>query len=140
MISCEDMAGTSRLSDLTFLPKSSQEFIAKYFGSNVKVREFERDTDDNTYNVELKNGYEFEFDIQGALVEISAPDRKSVSVDIVTDILPANAVSYLNNENYLDDIDEIKVLSIGGYCVSIEKVLIDVDYWFDKDGNLTQKF
>ena len=39
----------------------------------------------------------------------------------------------------LDDIDDIKVLRTGEYCVSIDKALNDVDYWFDKDGNLTQK-
>jgi hypothetical protein len=57
----------------------------------------------------------------------------------VTDILPANAVNYLDVEDCLDDIDDIKVLRTGEYCVSIDKALNDVDYWFDKDGNLTQK-
>lgn len=139
MASCEDLAGVNRLSDLTSLPKVSQEFIAKHFGSNVKVREFERDADDNTYNVELKNGYEFEFNVQGSLVEISAPDREDISVDIASDILPINAVNYLEGESYLDDIDEIIILSTCEYCVSIEKTLVDVNYWFDKEGNLTQK-
>lgn len=139
MASCEDWAGVNRLSDLTSLPKVSQEFIAKHFGSNVKVREFERDAEDNTYSVELRNGYEFEFDVQGALVEVSAPDRKDIAIDIVKDILPANAVNYLDDVDYLDDIDDIRVLSTGEYCVSIEKALVDVNYWFDKDGNLTQK-
>lgn len=139
MASCEDWTGFNHLSDLTTLPKVSQEFIAKHFGSNVKVREFERDAEDNTYNVELRNGYEFEFDVQGALVEVSAPDRKDIAVDIVTDILPVNAVNYLDDEDRLDDIDDIKVLRTGEYYVSIDKALADVNYWFDKDGNLTQK-
>lgn len=139
MASCEDLAGVNRLSDLTSLPEVSQQFIAKHFGSNVKVREYERDAEDNTYNVELRNGYEFEFDAQGALVEVSAPDRKDIAVGIVTDILPANAVNYLDVEDRLDDIDDIKVLRTGEYYVSIDKALADVNYWFDKDGNLTQK-
>lgn len=139
MASCEDWTGAYSLNDLTSLPKVSQEFIAKYFGSNAKVREFERDADDNTYNVELKNGYEFEFNVQGSLVEICAPDREDISVDIASDILPTNAANYLEDESYLDDIDDIKILSTGEYCVSIEKTLVDVNYWFDKEGNLTQK-
>lgn len=120
------------------LPEKAKIFITTYFGAKPKTKEMELDKKTGEYSVELRNGYEMKFDSDGKLIEIDSPDRAGsvVSQKIINAVLPAKAVQYLQTKNYIDNVDEIKVLSTGGYEVDIDQRGTDIDLYFDSNGNL----
>lgn len=133
-------ANDIKVKSVSALPEASQEFLKKHFGAKLSIHEMEFDAKEDVYSVELRNGYEVNFNSKGKTVEVDSPDLKDISVDIVKDVLPAKAVTYLESEGLLGDIDEIEVLANGGYLVGIEKIAGDIDIKFDKDGNLLKRF
>lgn len=133
------LADDIRIKDVSALPEASQAFLKKHFGAKYSVHEMEFDRMDDVYSVELRNGYEVKFNTKGKVLEVNSPDHKDISIDIVKDVLPEKAITYLKNEGLLDDVDEITVLPSGGYLVDIEKIVGDIDLKFDKEGNLLKR-
>lgn len=118
------------------LPAKAKTFIETYFGANPKTREIERETWSGNFSVDLRNGYDVKFDSEGRLIEIDSPDHSNIAPKIIKGILPAKAVQYLQGENILDNVDDIKVLRDGSYLVDIDVRFGDREYRFDTSGNL----
>ena len=73
------------------LPQGVQDYIATNFGEE---RIISASTDDNEYEVNLSNGYELDFDMEGNISGIDADDAT-----ISNDLLPAAIVDYVTT-NY----------------------------------------
>lgn len=120
------------------LPADAQKFITTYFGANPATKEVEHELTTGEYSVELRNGYDMTFDSTGKLIEIDSPDRKAILVKIVKAVLPAKAVDYLQKQNLINNVDDIKVLRNGGFVVDIDKWNHDKEYRFDAEGNFVR--
>lgn len=118
------------------LPAKAKAFIETYFGSNPKTKEIEREVHGGKYSVELRNGYDLEFDSNGELIEIDSPDRTNLAAKIVKGVLPAKAVQYLQSENLINNVDGVKVFRNGDFLVDVETRGEDYKYRFDSSGNL----
>lgn len=117
--------------DAANLPAKAQTFIKKHFAKEA-IRDCEQDG--NRYEVELKNGVDIEFSAQGELIKIDA-GKKTLSLAMLKEILPAKAYDELKSRNVIDDVEEVELRG-AGIKVELRKMLGDDEYRFDKDGNL----
>ena len=78
------MAGSENYSGM---PKGARRFIDKHF-KGVGVKSCERYFAKGTYEVELANGVDIEFDSNGKVKEIDVPKGALLSIDIVKELLP----------------------------------------------------
>lgn len=120
----------------TELPQNAKVFIEKHFGNNPATKEVEYKDVSGVYTVELRNGYDLKFNSEGKILEIDSPDRSDVKSSIAKDVLPSKIITYLNDKNLLNNIDEIKILRNGDYVVEIDKIMNSRKMRFDKDGQL----
>lgn len=122
------------------LPQKAKAFIVKHFGDSPRIHEIEYDEPEGVYSVDMQNGYDIKFNKAGNVIEVDSPDIKDLTIAIVKDLLPPNAISYLKNADFLDDVDDIKVLRKGGFIVDIDKMMSsDVTLHFDSKGNLVKR-
>ena len=131
------MYADDRNIDYSKLPLKARSFLEKHFGKTPSTREVEQECDG--YSVELRNGYDVKFDIEGKLVEIDSPDRKTLSQSIAKDVLPLLAIKYLQGKDVLGKINEIKVLRNGDYVVEIDQIVNDYKIMFDHHGDVKKR-
>lgn len=114
------------------LPEKARTFLEKHFGKSPATKEVEKDR--NGFSVELRSGYELEFDTTGKLVEIDAPGKKTLTMALVKDIIPAKAVKHLQDKGVLKKVDNIKLLHNGDYLVGIEQIVKEYTIRFNSNG------
>lgn len=108
------------------LPESAVTFLNTYFpGDQIKSVEKDAEHDGAYYDVVLHSGYEVEFDVSGAWVDVDAPAGKTVPSGIV----PSAITEYVA-ENYAQD--GINEISKEKYGYKIE-LLSGVDIKFDNN-------
>lgn len=74
------------------LPLKARKFIDK---SGSRVMKIERKYTSGEYDVRLDSGIEIEFNSDGRIVEIEAPDHGFLSADLVRDMVPGKLYSNL---------------------------------------------
>lgn len=119
--------------DYEQLPDASKEFIKKHF-KGFTVVEVEKEFSDNTYEVELNNGLDMEFDAQGQWMEVDAGRSKELPSDLVKKLLPDRAHRELSHRGVINQVESIKRYS-NGYKVELRNAKYD-DYRFAKDCKL----
>ena len=118
------------------LPEAARVFLEKHFGKNPMAKEIEHEH--SRFSVELRNGYEMEFDSAGKLLEVDSPDRNNLTQGILNDVLPAKAVNHLREKGVLKQVDDVKILRNGDYLVGIDKMVNDYTIRFDNNGELSK--
>lgn len=118
------------------LPSAAQKFIATHDGEVVKI---EKDFNPVEYDVVLADGIEIEFDVNGIVTEIDAPDGGVLGADVVKDVVPQKAMKKLKEIGADNLVTEVKRTK-GGFDVDFVSVLVNGTMFneahFDRHGNL----
>lgn len=114
------------------LPEKSRMFIEKYFKS-LNVKSCKKYFAKDTYEVELSNGIDIDFNANGDVVEMDAPDNFVFPVDAVKDVIPEKAYNRLVKDGYNTMVESIDFKD--GRVYEIELNVSGPDtYLFDVDG------
>lgn len=122
--------------DYSQLPPKARHFMEKHFGRVPDVKDVEQERAE--YSVELRNGYEIDFDADGRLLEINSPDRKDLELKVIKDILPDKAVKHLQDENVINRVDDIKILRNGDFVVEIDTLVSEYNIHFNGKGDVVK--
>lgn len=116
------------------LPKQAQSFLNRHFkGANVV--KCEQYFTKNRYEVELSNGVDVEFDNNGKIVEIDAPDNQCLPAAAVKEVLHKRAYDRLVKDGLANKVESVEFNKRGKAC-EIEFSIPEPDlYIFDIDGN-----
>lgn len=119
--------------DASTLPAKSRKFIAENFAGNVVV-EIEKEFAANSYDVELSNGSDIEFNQNGEWIEIDAGSGTTLPEALVRKLLPRKAFDELKKKKMDGYVESIKRTS-KGFDVELREVIID-NFSFDTSGKL----
>lgn len=118
--------------DYNQLPDKAKHFITKHF-KNVGVKKCEKYFAKGEYEVELTNGVDIEFNLDGMVTEIDAPGKTFLPETVVKEILPHKAFTRLENEGLAGKVESIEFKKGRAYEVEID--IPDPDtYIFDING------
>lgn len=118
------------------LPVEAKSFIKKHFDGKTIVK-YEKKFWSNSYELELSDGTDLDFDSKGKCTEVSAPDHEVLSNTLVRELLPAGACKTLLDQGMLDSVEEIQINPSKGYKVEVRHDRID-DYRFNNAGQMTR--
>lgn len=93
--------------DQANLPQTARDFLNKHY-KNVAVIKVEREFLDNSYEVDLANGVEMEFNAAGQITSIDTADGMALKESVVKDILPSEAYRQLKKVHQEKNVDEIE--------------------------------
>lgn len=133
-VSCnrDDDNGTSTIISTTQLPTSSQTFLKTHF-SGVGVTKVEKDntpdSDGTVYEVDLANGFEVNFDVNGNWTDVTSESGATLPSSVVS-LLPVNITKFLAANYPNARVTEMEVKSYG-YQVEIDN---NTELRFDKNG------
>lgn len=114
------------------LPKKAKEFISKYFPGTT-VTKCEQYYAKSKYSVELSTSVDIDFDLQGNVTEVEAPDMSVLPRQLVKDLLHDTAFARLIADGYADRVESIEFKR--GRVVEVSVAKSDPDtYVFDLDG------
>lgn len=114
-------------------PQSAKNFINKFF-KGVPVAKAERFFARHSYEVELANGVDIEFDMKGNVKEIDAPDNTYLAENVVKEVLPAKSYKQLKAKGMAGLVESIDFHR--GKVVKVELGIPSPDtFVFDIDGN-----
>ncbi|MCM1076616.1 MAG: PepSY-like domain-containing protein [Bacteroides sp.] len=123
------MSGSANYSQL---PKKAKAFIEKHF-KDVGVQKCERYFAKGKYEVELLNGVDLEFNTEGIITEIDAPDNNVLPVTIVKDVMPHKAYERLEKDGLTGNVETIEFKR--GKIYEVELNISGPDtYVFDVNG------
>ena len=116
------------------LPAKAKSFLNKHF-EGVQVVKCETFFSRGENDVELSNGIDIEFNKEGRVIEIEAPDNTYLSKAVVRDLLHAGAYRRLEKDGVADRVESID-FDKRGRTVEIEVDIEEPDvYVFDIGGN-----
>lgn len=118
------------------LPVEAKSFIKKHFDGKTIVK-YEKKFWSNSYELELSDGTDLDFDSKGKCTEVSAPDHAVLSTVLVRELLPAGACKTLSDQGMLESVEEIQINPSKGYKVEVRHDRID-DYRFNNAGQMTR--
>lgn len=110
------------------LPAAAQQFLSTYFGG-ISVREASADND--SYDVELSNGTDIEFDLLGNWVKVET-DNSAIPAAFVANELPSAIGPYIAANYPNNRIEEVK-RGVSAYKIELRG---DIELVFDNAGNL----
>lgn len=116
----------------TQLPEKAKTFIQKHF-KGVDVRTCEKFFAKGKYEVELANGVDLEFNTQGELVEVDAPDNTVLPLSVIKEVMPRKAFERLEKDGYAGMVESIELNRGKVYEVELNIPGPDT-YVFDIDG------
>ncbi|GEM_PF-5935130 len=126
------VAGSAQYSQL---PELAREFVNRHY-KNVKVVKVEREFMDNSYDVELANGVDMDFNAAGQLTSIEASDDAApLSEKVVKDVLPSKAFKELKKLHLQKNVEEIKFKNGRVYEIDTRTVS-ENEYSFDIQENV----
>lgn len=118
------------------IPLEIKKFINDHF-PNATYHSIDLKTMEGIYEIELNNGYEFEFLNTGQLLDIDAPQGIRIPSNIIVQILPSESVAHLRLRGDLDRINEVTYKPNWGYKVEVEKIdKKEKNYCFDLEGKI----
>lgn len=112
--------------EFTQLPQAAQSFLSTYF-MNATYSKIDYDKGDMEYKVELSNGYDITFNMDGDWVEVDAPEGMTIPEGIA----PTKISDYVSQYYANYGINDIEVTYMG-YNVELTNGL---ELQFNKDGN-----
>lgn len=116
------------------LPAKAKAFLNKHF-KGVQVVKCENFFTRGESDVELSNGIDIEFNKQGRVMEIDAPDNSYLPTAVVKDLVHTNAYRRLEKDGLAARVESID-FDKRGRTVEIEVGIEEPDiYVFDINGN-----
>lgn len=113
------------------LPADAQKFLQKHY-KHTSIRNVEREFDTGTYEVDLADGTDIEFNSAGRVINIESSDRgPALSKDVVKDLLPAKAYKRLEADGIVSNIDEIELHRGGNYYEIKTRAVRKMKYGYD---------
>lgn len=119
--------------DLSQLPKEAREFLKKLFKDKT-VTKCELEFTDRSYDIDLADGTDIEFDSKGQWTEVDAGNRRVLPMDLVRHLIPDMARKEIERRELAGRIETIK-RSTRGYKVEFRGTDID-DIRFDSHGRV----
>lgn len=114
------------------LPEKAQKFIDKHF-KGQSIQKCEQYYAKGKFEVELANGVDLEFNTQGDLIEIDAPGKTVLPLNVVKEVLPKKALTRLEQDGYANTVESIEFKR--GKVVEVDLQIQEPDtYIFDIDG------
>lgn len=110
--------------DVTMLPADAQKFLTENF-FETPVVDCERDFSENSFEVELSDGTEIEFNGAGQWTEVDAGPSAPLQIVLVEQLLPEKAFREIKDRNILTDVEKIQRTRDGGFKVELRKIKID---------------
>ena len=89
------------------LPQKAKSFIDKHF-KGVDVRSIEKNFIKGSYDVDLSNGVEIEFDSAGNVKEIDAAKNSVLSATLVKDVMHSKAYKHLEKAGMAGKVESIE--------------------------------
>lgn len=109
------IAGSQNYSQL---PEKARHFISKHF-KDLNIQKCEKFFAKGEYEVELSNGLDIEFNLDGAVTEIDAPDNMFLPVSAVKEVLPHKSFSRLEKAGLTTKVESIEFKKGKAYEVEI---------------------
>ncbi|MCM1484266.1 MAG: PepSY-like domain-containing protein [Muribaculaceae bacterium] len=119
--------------EYTQIPLEARKFIDRHF-RGLTVMKAEREYDDGTYEIELSDGTDLDFDAKGAWTEVDAPDGYVLASELLGKLLPDKARRELRKHGVEGKVESVK-RSPTGYTVDLRGEKVD-EYLFASDGRL----
>lgn len=88
------------------LPERALDFLRDYYGSHY-AQSCEKDYMTENYELTMTDGTGIEFDYQGKVMEIDAPDHSAISKEAVKNILPGKVYKKLTELGVEDKVEKI---------------------------------
>lgn len=110
------MSGSSSVSDL---PQPALKFLNKFY-KNVNVSKVEREFAKGLYDVDLADGTDIEFNNDGRVTEIEAPDGKTLAPDLLRHLMSHKAFDNLKKNGRLNSVESIDFTYNGGKLIKVE--------------------
>ena len=127
------MAGSSSAADL---PQPALKFINHYF-KGLDISKVERQYAKGLYDVDFANGLEIEFNNQGKVMEIDAPDGMALAPSVVRALMSHKAYENLKRNGSVKFINSIDLTYNRGKLVKVETVAAaPQDIVMDFNGNI----
>lgn len=117
--------------EYTQIPLEARKFIDRHF-KGLTVTEAEREFADGTYDIELSDGTDIEFNSKGEWTEVDAPEGRLLSDKLLRHLLPDRARRDLGRYKVYDKVEAVKRTS-SGYTVELRGMKVD-EYLFDHSG------
>lgn len=127
------MAGSSSASQL---PQPALKFINQYF-KGLDISKVEREYAKGTYDVDFVNGLDIEFNNQGKVVEIDAPDGMALAPSVIRALVSHKAYENLKRNGSLKLVNSIDLTYNRGKLVKVETVAaMPQEIVMDFNGNI----
>lgn len=130
------IAVSSESSSISDLPQPALKFLSHYY-KGVNVNKVKRDYIPNTFDVDLADGTEIEFDAQGKILEIDAPDNAVLKAGLVRDLVGRKMYDKLKSNGQANNVESIDFTYQNGKLIKVETAsLASQELIFDLNGNL----
>lgn len=119
------------------LPRKAKDFIRQHY-HDTSIVECSKDFHPVTYEVDLADGTEIEFNRQGEWIEVDAPDNAVLSSEVLHSILPDRARRELSDKGYISLVNTVKRVG-KTYTVDLSDSRGDIaadELLFSHDGRL----
>lgn len=117
------------------LPQKAHDFLTKHFPQSV-IKDIEEEFDSRTFEVDLADGTDIEFDSKGEWTEVDAGRGTCLPPALVKDLLPDRAYREIDRLGLSTTVETVK-RSEKSYKVELRGAELD-DLRFDREGNLTE--
>jgi len=118
------------------LPEAALTFVVEYYPA-AGIVECEKNYLQNTYEIELSDGTDLEFDKAGNLIEIDSSDNNVLSDTVIQAVLPAQAYNQLKTKNATGMVESIEH-NKEGYKVELNDQA-DTKYYFADNGQFIRQ-
>lgn len=115
------------------LPAKARKFITDHFPENA-ITDIEEEFDTRTFEVDLADGTDLEFDAKGEWTEVDA-GHGALAGTLVKKLLPDRAYKEIVRLSLTDKVETVK-RSPRGYKVELTGTDLD-DLRFDREGHIT---
>ena len=130
------IAVSGESSSISDLPQPALKFLSHYY-KGVNVSKVKRDYIPNTFDVDLADGTEIEFDAQGKILEIDATDNAVLKACLVRDLVGRKMYDKLKSNGQANNVESIDFTYQNGKLIKVETAsLASQELIFDLNGNL----
>lgn len=130
------IAVSSTSTSISDLPQAALKFLSHYY-KGVNVTKVKRDYVPNTFEVDLADGTEIEFNQDGKILEIDAPDNTVLKPGLVHDLVGRKMYDKLKSNGMANNVEAIDFTYQNGKLIKVETAAVaSQELVFDLNGNL----
>lgn len=127
---------SSSSSSISDLPQPALKFLSHHY-KGVNVSKVEREYLPNTFDVKLADGTEVEFNADGKVIEIDAPDGTALKPGLVRDLVGRKMYDNLKHNGQANSVESIDFTYQNGKLIKVETASVaSQELIFDLNGNL----